>query len=98
MRFLDRREFLKFGSAAALGGSALPMAAAAPPSAPSPGAQATADYTIRIATGLIELSPEHIVSTTLYNSQFPGRCCASRKVSGSSGGCPIVAEAAHAGS
>jgi FtsP/CotA-like multicopper oxidase with cupredoxin domain len=72
MRFLDRREFLKFGSAAALGGSALPLAAAAPPSAPSPSAQATADYTIRIATGLIEPSPEHIVSTTLYNSQFPG--------------------------
>ena len=27
---------------------------------------------MRIATGLIELSPEHIVSTTLYNGQFPG--------------------------
>ena len=31
-----------------------------------------ADYTIRVATGLVELSPEHIVSTTLYNGQFPG--------------------------
>ena len=31
-----------------------------------------ADYTIRIATGLIDLSAEHIVSTTLYNGQFPG--------------------------
>jgi hypothetical protein len=31
-----------------------------------------ADYTIRIATGLVELSPAHIVSTTLYNGQFPG--------------------------
>ena len=31
-----------------------------------------ADYTLRIATGLIELSREHIVSTTLYNGQFPG--------------------------
>ncbi len=31
-----------------------------------------ADYTLRIATGLVELSPEHIVSTTLYNGQFPG--------------------------
>ena len=30
------------------------------------------DYTLRIASGLIELSPEHIVSTTLYNGQFPG--------------------------
>jgi FtsP/CotA-like multicopper oxidase with cupredoxin domain len=31
-----------------------------------------ADYTLRIGTGLVELSPEHIVSTTLYNGQFPG--------------------------
>ena len=31
-----------------------------------------ADYTLRIANGLVELSPEHIVSTTLYNGQFPG--------------------------
>jgi len=30
------------------------------------------DYTLRINTGLVELSPEHIVSTTLYNGQFPG--------------------------
>jgi Multicopper oxidase len=31
-----------------------------------------ADYTLRIGTGLVELAPEHIVSTTLYNDQFPG--------------------------
>ena len=31
-----------------------------------------ADYTLRIATGLVESRPEHIVSTTLYNGQFPG--------------------------
>ena len=30
------------------------------------------DYTLRIATGLVELAPDHIVSTTLYNGQFPG--------------------------
>jgi FtsP/CotA-like multicopper oxidase with cupredoxin domain len=30
------------------------------------------DCTLRIATGLVELSPDHIVSTTLYNGQFPG--------------------------
>jgi hypothetical protein len=29
-------------------------------------------YTLRIATGLLELAPQHIVSTTLYNDQFPG--------------------------
>src|SRR5271165_4856534 len=31
-----------------------------------------ADYTLRIATGLVELAPDHIVSTALYNEQFPG--------------------------
>ena len=31
-----------------------------------------ADHTLRIATGLVELAPEHIVSTTPYNNQFPG--------------------------
>ena len=30
------------------------------------------DYTLRIATGLVELATDHIVSTTLYNGQFPG--------------------------
>jgi FtsP/CotA-like multicopper oxidase with cupredoxin domain len=33
---------------------------------------AKADHTLRIATGLAELAPEHIVSTTLYDGQFPG--------------------------
>jgi FtsP/CotA-like multicopper oxidase with cupredoxin domain len=31
-----------------------------------------ADYTLSIATGLVELAPDHIVATTLYNGQFPG--------------------------
>jgi FtsP/CotA-like multicopper oxidase with cupredoxin domain len=31
-----------------------------------------ADHTLQIGTGLVELSPKHIVSTTLYNGQFPG--------------------------
>ena len=31
-----------------------------------------ADYTVRIGTGTLELAPDHIVSTTLYNGQFPG--------------------------
>ncbi len=31
-----------------------------------------ADYTLRIKTGLVELSPKHIISTALYNDQFPG--------------------------
>jgi FtsP/CotA-like multicopper oxidase with cupredoxin domain len=62
---LDRREFLRLGSAAALAATAAGRVSRADVE-PRP------DYTLRIATGLVELSPEHIVSTTLYNGQFPG--------------------------
>lgn len=31
-----------------------------------------ADYTIHIGTGLVEVAPQHIISTTTYNGQFPG--------------------------
>lgn len=31
-----------------------------------------ADHVVRIATGLVELADKQIVSTTLYNGQFPG--------------------------
>src|SRR6516164_2763544 len=31
-----------------------------------------ADYTIRIETTPIEIAPNHIISTTTYNGQFPG--------------------------
>ena len=34
--------------------------------------EAAADYTIRIRTGLVELAPDRIIATTLYNDQFPG--------------------------
>lgn len=37
------------------------------------------DYALRIATGLAELSPDHIVSTILYNASFQGRCCGSKR-------------------
>ena len=54
---LDRRELLKLGLVTPL----------------APWVQTQrADYTIRIATGLVELGPDHIISTTLYNGQFPG--------------------------
>jgi len=69
---LDRREFLRLGSAVVMAGTALRGSGAAPAAATPPGAQAAADYTLRITRGLIELSPEHIVSSTLYNGQFPG--------------------------
>ncbi len=69
---LQRREFLKLGAAAALAGAAAPQAQPTIARGSPTGEQDVADYTLRIATGLIELSPEHIVSTTLYNDQFPG--------------------------
>ena len=71
----NRREFMQHsGMAALMTGvhswvrtpSGL-SAAVAPPEAAGP-----ADYTIRIGTGLVELAPDHIISTTTYNGQFPG--------------------------
>lgn len=65
---VDRRELLKMSGWAALASSIPKLAGAADsqPSAPPP------DHTLRIGTGLVELAPDHIVSTTLYNGQFPG--------------------------
>jgi FtsP/CotA-like multicopper oxidase with cupredoxin domain len=83
---VQRRDFLKLCSSAALiaaprlghavGSSAAPTAAPVG-DVPVPGtgtaaSEAAADYTLRIGTGLVELSPRHLVSTTLYNGQFPG--------------------------
>jgi FtsP/CotA-like multicopper oxidase with cupredoxin domain len=65
---IDRRFLLKHAAS-------VPLATLAPAVAQAADDQpdfAKADYTLRIATGLVELSPEHIVSTTLYNGQFPG--------------------------
>ena len=78
---LDRRDLLRLGAAAGLAGAAAPFASAqttdhhpaAAAQAPDTAApDGPADYTIRIATGLVELGPETIVSTKLYNGQFPG--------------------------
>ena len=42
------------------------------PAAPVQPQEAAADYSIRIGTGLVELAPDRIISTTTYNGQFPG--------------------------
>ncbi|OBF03664.1 copper oxidase [Mycobacterium sp. ACS4054] len=60
----DRREFLKWAALAA-GASAGALAGCARPGD-------KADYTLRIATGAVELAPGHVVSTLTYNGQFPG--------------------------
>src|ERR1700677_3177596 len=67
---LPRRDFLKLSGLAAIATSIEPWAKSMAQT--SSASEAKADYTLRIATGLVELAPEHIVSTTLYNSQFPG--------------------------
>jgi len=66
----DRRTFLKLGGAAVLA-SGLPSCSRTPETA-APEPAGPADYTIRIAPGLVELSPDRIIATTLYNNQFPG--------------------------
>jgi FtsP/CotA-like multicopper oxidase with cupredoxin domain len=64
---IDRRSCLKYAGLVPLIGAVPRLAFGAD--------EATAEkpvYALRIGTGLIELAPDHIVSTTLYNGQFPG--------------------------
>jgi len=79
---VDRRRFIK------LGGSIIPVAGILPgivlENTGHKGIDITnkitkisklsekADHTIHISTGLIEVGPQHIISTTTYNGQFPG--------------------------
>jgi FtsP/CotA-like multicopper oxidase with cupredoxin domain len=64
---IDRRSFLKYAGLVPFIGAMPRLAWAA-----SEIATEKADYTLRIGTGLVELAPGHILSTTLYNDQFPG--------------------------
>ena len=64
---IDRRSLLASGALLPLIGLQ-----AGPACAAEQAALEKADHSLRIATGLAELAPEHIVSTTLYNDQFPG--------------------------
>ena len=75
----SRRHFLMASALAGGGGLLLPISGRARNSMPMQSATPSAldqggaaDVTLRIATGLLELAPDHIVSTTLYNGQFPG--------------------------
>ncbi len=70
----SRRGFLQLAGAAA-GGAVLAPTRAAAAGTPASVAAAPAgkpDHIIRIGTGLIELAPDKILSTTTYNGQFPG--------------------------
>jgi FtsP/CotA-like multicopper oxidase with cupredoxin domain len=64
---IDRRSLLKYAGLAPLIGAMPRLAYSAD--------EATlekADYTLHIGTGLVELAPDQIVSTILYNGEFPG--------------------------
>jgi hypothetical protein len=65
-RFPNRREFMKVSAASAI------ATAAASPSHLLAQSDAKADCTLRIRQTKVELAPNHIVSTTVYNDQFPG--------------------------
>jgi hypothetical protein len=67
---VDRRGFLKRGVAAAVpaaGGSVATVAACGRQGPPP-----KADYTLRIGHGLVELAPDRVVSSTLYNGELLG--------------------------
>jgi FtsP/CotA-like multicopper oxidase with cupredoxin domain len=64
---IGRRSLLRYAGVVPLLGAAPRLALAA-----DEAAEEKSDYTLRIATGLVELAPDHVVSTTLYNGQFPG--------------------------
>jgi FtsP/CotA-like multicopper oxidase with cupredoxin domain len=65
-RFPNRREFMKVSAASAI------ATAAASPGQLLAQSDAKADCTLRIRPTKVELAPNHIVSTTVYNDQFPG--------------------------
>jgi FtsP/CotA-like multicopper oxidase with cupredoxin domain len=79
---MNRKNFIKLGSSIASLIGFFPASAAAlieKKSAPflkQPKQETRlneiADYTIHISTGLIEVGPQLIISTTTYNGQFPG--------------------------
>jgi FtsP/CotA-like multicopper oxidase with cupredoxin domain len=63
---LKRRDFLKIGGAALAHSGSARLLGQTPPEA------AKADYTLRIAPVTVELTPDHILSTTGYNDVSPG--------------------------
>jgi FtsP/CotA-like multicopper oxidase with cupredoxin domain len=73
---MDRRKFIKLGGIAIPLAGMLPVKAAELIANKDSGRHSNfsekADYTIHIKTGLIEVGPQHIISTTTYNGQFPG--------------------------
>src|SRR5690349_7283483 len=74
MNEINRRQFLTLSTASAVGLVTEPLSPRRAEAASffAPLRQGKPDYTIRIATGLIETAPDRIVSTTTDNGGFPG--------------------------
>lgn len=72
LQITNRRTVLKLGGLAALAGGIPPLAQAAAQTGAGSAPGERADYTMRIGTGLVELAPDRILSTTTCNGQFPG--------------------------
>lgn len=67
---VSRRDLLKWGGIAA-GGLGTVVGCSPPSPSPSP-PNGKPDYILRIGTGTVELAPDRVVSTVVYNGQFPG--------------------------
>jgi len=82
MKTVDRRKFIKLSGSMATFTGLVPAGIAElahienskflPQSKKVTNSEESADYTIHIRTGLIEVGPQLIISTTTYNGQFPG--------------------------
>ena len=73
---MERRDFMKIGGAAIAQAGTARLLGQAPEmqmgtSAPT-NDTSKADYTLRIAPVTVELTPDHILSTTGYNDTSPG--------------------------
>jgi FtsP/CotA-like multicopper oxidase with cupredoxin domain len=71
---ITRRDVLRLGGLAVLSGGLAGAITSCGSAVPSPSAAPAgkADYTLRIGTGMVELAPDTIISTTTYNGRFPG--------------------------
>jgi FtsP/CotA-like multicopper oxidase with cupredoxin domain len=72
---VNRRDFMKTGGVGLAGVAASRIASAQPPataSAPAAAPGVKPDITVRIAPVVVELAPDHVVSTIGYNGTSPG--------------------------
>lgn len=70
---IARRDVLRLGGAALLtGGAGAALGACGSTATSTFALPGRADHVLRIGTGLVELAPDTVVSTTTYNGRFPG--------------------------